>query len=168
MFVRECRDVAAPAALVQERLADALRTHRLHGAARDAVLVGERALTPSSADLGAPLVFVDALPSYQRGPAVVTPIRWSAAEPADGTTASLDADIEVGPTTDGKTSVAVVGSYRPPVAAGADPYSARVIEAGHFTICSFLDRIAHELEDPSEPDGPQAVTDLRAGSRTVA
>jgi hypothetical protein len=156
MFVRESRDVAVPAAVVQQRLSDALRTHQLHGAARDAVLVGERVAAAGDRREAAPLLFVDALPSYRRGPAVVTPIRWSAAEPTNGTAATLDADIEIGPTVDGKTNVAVVGSYRPTRWAGADPRSPGLIEAGHLTICSFLDLMAAALKDPPEADGPAA------------
>lgn len=139
-----------PAGVVQQRLTAALRGHRLHGAARDAVRAGERALSASGPRPDIPLVFVDALPSYERGPTVVTPIRWSAAEPTNGSTASLDADIEVGPTCDGKTSVAVVGSYRPVFADGTDPHAANLNEAGHFTIGSFLDSITAALEDAAE------------------
>ncbi len=159
MFFRQTARVEVPIEVIDQHLRDRLGADGLQQETHGAVQDGSTALVRVGLD-GAltKQVIVDFLPPYRRGSVIAFPIRWRATGPWGALLPTLDANIELAPTTDNAfTEVVFVGSYRPPLgrAGGAVDRALlhRVVDA---TLQGYLRRLTEAVSEP----GHQATADL--------
>ena len=146
MILREETVLDAPAMLVQQRLVEQLRVDGL-AAASSASFDQEHTLLVRAGVAGVTkAVSMVTLPPHLRGDVTVIPIRWVATGVLGELFPSLEANLEVGPTEDGRTLLVLVGSYRPPLGRVGVKLDHLVMHnVGSATIRGFLSRVADQI-----------------------
>jgi hypothetical protein len=117
VMFRESMTAAAPVAVAQQRLLTRLNLDGLQPQASRAVADGAEVLLRAAVGPISKTVAVSSVAPYLREDTVVFPIRWVATGPLGTLLPSLEANIELSPTSDpdpGHTVIVFIGSYRPP------------------------------------------------------
>ncbi len=109
VFVSESVFVTAPLAAARHRLLEYLRLGDMDSLASDAY--GEGVTVFAQAGVGglAKTVEIDIVPAYERGPATVIPLRWTATGPLGSAFPVLDANVELTGSETG-TDLMVIGT----------------------------------------------------------
>ena len=111
------------------------------------------------------------LPAYQRGEVTVTPFRWVATGPMGELFPTLEANLELEPTDDGRTRVVLLGSYQPPLRRlGASIDRLVLHTVATTTIRGFLAQVTASLQPTAQTDttaAPTPAPDL-GGTRPAA
>ena len=146
MILREETVLDAPPLLVQRRLIEQLRLDGLEVASA-ASFDDERTLLVRAGVAGVTKsVAMASLPAYLRGDVTVIPIRWVATGPLGELFPTLEANLEVGPTDDGRTLLVLLGSYRPPLGRlGAKIDHIVMHNVGSATTRGFLSRVSAQI-----------------------
>ena len=116
MFVSESVFVAAPLAAAKHRLLEYFRVGDMDSVASEAYGEGVTVFTQAGVGGLSKSVEIESVPAYERGPATVIPLRWTATGPLGSAFPVLDANVELTGSETG-TDLFVVGSYRPPFGA---------------------------------------------------
>jgi hypothetical protein len=161
VIVHEELLLAVPTALVQRRLTDYLRGDGLQAASAAAFGDGEQILLRVGFAGLNKQVAVQTLPAYRRERTVVVPLRWIATGATGDAFPTLDANLELDETAEHGTTLALTGSYTPPLGRlGATVDHVLLNRAAQATARSFLTRLEHVLQIPGEAD--TEARDLRA------
>jgi len=146
VILREETVLDAPPLLVQQRLIEQLRLDGLEVASA-ASFDDERTLLVRAGVAGVTKsVAMASLPAYLRGDVTVIPIRWVATGPLGELFPTLEANLEVSPTDDGRTLLVLVGSYRPPLGRlGATIDHLVMHNVGSATTRGFLSRVSDQI-----------------------
>ena len=115
VILREELTIDAPALVVRQRLVQRLQVDGLR-AESSAAFEQEHTLLVRAGVAGVTkTVAMATFPPYLRGETTVFPIRWVATGPLGELFPTLEANLEVGPTDDGRTLFVLIGAYRPPL-----------------------------------------------------
>ena len=138
---------------MRQRLQARLRADGLH-AESAASFAQEHTLLVRAAVPGlSKTVAMMTLPAYQRGEVTVTPLRWVATGPPGELFPTLEANLELEPTDDGRTRVVLIGSYQPPLrrlGASIDRLVLHTIAT--TTIHGFLTQVTASLQPAAQTD----------------
>lgn len=158
MFASESRVVPVSFAVAASRLEELARGRLLHGVSEHVYRGGVEYLLrvgPAGAVPGVSrLVRVRfAEPSHHDG-AMGLALRWEAIGAAGGLFPALDADIRLASDDEGRSTVTLTGSYRPPLGALGARLDRLVLHTvATATISTLLTRIAAALEGAPGPAG---------------
>ena len=153
VILREESTIDAPPLLVQQRLLQRLRLDGLHAESRDS-FDEEHALLVRAGVAGVTkTVAMATFPPYLRGQVTVIPIRWVATGPLGELFPTLEANLEVGPTGDGRTLFVLIGAYRPPLRRIGQRIDRLVMHnVGTATARGFLSRLTAQVMTCPEAD----------------
>jgi hypothetical protein len=116
VFVSESVSIAAPLAAAKHRLIEYFRLGDMDSLASQAYGEGVTVFTQAGVGGLAKTVEIESVPAYDRGPATVIPLRWTATGPLGSAFPVLDANVEL-TGSETRTDLLVVGTYRPPFGA---------------------------------------------------
>jgi hypothetical protein len=116
VFVTESVSIAAPLAAAKHRLIEYFRLGDMDSLASQAYGEGVTVFTQAGVGGLAKTVEIESVPAYDRGPATVIPLRWTATGPLGSAFPVLDANVEL-TGSETRTDLLVVGTYRPPFGA---------------------------------------------------
>jgi hypothetical protein len=116
VFVSESVFIAAPLDAAKHRLLEYFRLGDMVSLASEAYGEGVTVFTQAGVGGLAKTVAIESVPAYDRGPATVIPLRWTATGPLGSAFPVLDANVEL-TGSEMRTDLLVVGTYRPPFGA---------------------------------------------------
>ena len=153
MIVREETIVDAPPDWVRQRLQARLTADGLH-AESAASFEQEHTLLVHAAVAGlSKTVAMMTMPAYQRGEVTVIPFRWVATGPLGELFPTLEANLELEPTDDGRTRIVLIGSYQPPLRRlGASIDRLVLHTVATTTIHGFLTQLTASLQPAAQTD----------------
>jgi hypothetical protein len=97
------------------------------------------------------------LPAYQRGEVTVIAFRWVATGPLGELFPTLEANLELEPTDDGRTRVVLLGSYQAPLRRLGASIDRLVLHAvATTTIHGFLAQVTASLQPAAQTDATPA------------
>ena len=152
-MLREESIVDAPPDWVRQRLEARLRADGLR-AESAASFEHEHTLRVHAAVAGlSKTIAMITLPAYQRGEVTVIALRWVATGPLGELFPTLEANLELEPTDDGRTRMVLIGAYRPPLrrlGASIDRLVLHTVAA--TTIHGFLTQVSASLQPAAQTD----------------
>ena len=153
VMLREETILDAPPDWVRQRLRTRLLADGLHAESTASFEQEHTLLVRAGVPGLSKTVAMLTLPAYQRGEVTVTPLRWVATGPPGELFPTLEANLELEPTDDGRTRVVLIGSYQPPLrrlGAHIDRLVLHTVAA--TTIHGFLTEISVSLQPAAQTD----------------
>ena len=159
VILREETTIDAPPLLVQQRLLDRLRVDGLHAESAASFEDEHTLLVRAGVAAVTKTVAMATLPAYLRGDVTVIPIRWVATGPLGELFPTLEANLEIEPTSDGRTLLLLIGAYRPPLRGVGQKIDHLLLhKVATATATGFLSRLTAGLATHPEP-GQAATSD---------
>ena len=153
MILREETIVDAPPGWVRQRLQARLTADGLHAESAASFEHENTLLVRAGVSGLSKTVAMVTLPAYQRGEVTVIAFRWVATGPLGELFPTLEANLEIEPTDDGRTRVVIIGSYRPPLRRlGASIDRVVLHTVASTTIHEFLTEISASLQPAAQTD----------------
>jgi len=171
VMLREETILDAPPDWVRQRLRTRLLADGLHAESTASFEQEHTLLVRAGVSGLSKTVAMLTLPAYQRGQVTVTPLRWVATGPLGELFPTLEANLELEPTDDGRTRVVLIGSYQPPLRRLGARIDRLVLHTvATTTIHGFLAQVTASLQPTTHTDAtpaPAPAPDL-GGTRPAA
>ena len=147
MFVAEDSALAVPYEEARRRLLAYLQVDGLQASSEDAFEVGRELLVRAGVGAVSKQVLVQLLRPYEHGGVTVVPLRWVATGATGTMFPQLDGNLELAPTDDGGSTLALAGAYRAPLAAvGASLDRVLLHRVAEASVRRFLQDVADDLQ----------------------
>jgi len=157
VMLREETILDAPPDWVRQRLAARLTADGLHAESAASFEHEHTLLLRAGVHGLSKTVAMLTLPAYPRGEVTVTPLRWVATGPMGELFPTLEANLEVEPTDDGRTRLVLIGSYQPPLRRlGASIDRLAMHTVATTTVHGFLTQVTASLQPAAQTDATPA------------